>query len=173
MAALLGDATALQDDDVVGHAHGGEAVGDEQGRPPGGELAEALVDLVLGLGVQGGGGLVQHQQLGASRMKPGRGPPSATPPESSTRPGEHAPRVVSYCWGRRSITCTAPSAARGAGDALRVRQLLHLAEADVVPRGELEAGVVLEDDGDLPAQVLQVELAKVRAVQEDRPAVGS
>ena len=49
--------------DAVGHADGAEAVGDEHGGFALRQLLEALEDLVLGAGVEGGGGLVEDEQL--------------------------------------------------------------------------------------------------------------
>ncbi len=78
-------------DDAIGHAHRGEAVADQDGDPPGGQLAEALEDLVLGLGVEGRGRLVEHEHL-ASRMKARASaifchwPPESSAPFSNQRP---------------------------------------------------------------------------------------
>jgi 16S rRNA (guanine1207-N2)-methyltransferase len=52
VGALLLDAAVLQHHDAVGHAHGAEAVRDQHGRAALGELAEAQVDVVLGLRVE-------------------------------------------------------------------------------------------------------------------------
>ena len=58
------EGAVLEEEDTVGHADGGEAVRDEYGRAVFDQLAEAEEYLVLGAGVQGGGGLVQDQELG-------------------------------------------------------------------------------------------------------------
>ena len=63
MRAHLYELAIFYDLDSVCHADGGEAVGDEHGGLAFGEFGEALEHLVLGAGVQGGGGLVQNQQL--------------------------------------------------------------------------------------------------------------
>ncbi len=64
VGAFLDDAAALEHDDAVGHAHGREAVRDDDGRPPLGERPEPLEDRVLGLGVERRGGLVEHEDVG-------------------------------------------------------------------------------------------------------------
>ncbi len=48
----------------IGHAHSGEPVRDEDRGPPLRKLTEALEDRVLRLGVERGGGLVEHQDVG-------------------------------------------------------------------------------------------------------------
>src|SRR5262245_39772298 len=58
MPAALGDAAVLQHDDLVGVDHGGEAVGDDERRAVGRDLAQALLDFLLGVGVERRGGLV-------------------------------------------------------------------------------------------------------------------
>src|ERR1700730_1016198 len=74
VGAGLDDAVAVEDDDEVGHAHGAEAVRDEDGDAAGGGgLARgsrgaaggggvALEEGVRGLGVERGGGLVEPQE---------------------------------------------------------------------------------------------------------------
>ena len=69
MSAALDDAPAGQHDDLVAIADGAQAVGDDQaGAAP---TAEVVVDDGLGLGVQGAGGLVEHQQAGIADQRPG------------------------------------------------------------------------------------------------------
>src|SRR5262249_51235954 len=63
--SLFDDAPLLDDHDPVGHSDGWEAVGDEDARPPLRELTKALEDRVLGLGVEGGGGLIEDEDVRA------------------------------------------------------------------------------------------------------------
>ena len=53
VAALLDDAALVQDDDVVGLAQGGDAVGDEDGGAVFHDLAEVAQNRLFGLGVHG------------------------------------------------------------------------------------------------------------------------
>jgi hypothetical protein len=46
------DVALLDDEDLVGAANGGEAVGDDEGGPALHEVAEAVLDHGLGLGVE-------------------------------------------------------------------------------------------------------------------------
>ena len=60
VAALLHDLAVLDDHDAVGVAHGGQPVGDDEHRPALHEGVHTPLDVLLGAGVDGGGGLVQH-----------------------------------------------------------------------------------------------------------------
>src|SRR4029077_11022507 len=62
-----------EDHDAVGHAHAGEAVRDENRGLAVRELLEALEDLVLGAGVQRGGGLVENEDLRVAHVGAGDG----------------------------------------------------------------------------------------------------
>ncbi len=61
MVALLDDPAVAQDDDPVGVAHGREAVGDHDTGAPGHHYVEAGLDLLLGEGINAGGGLVEDE----------------------------------------------------------------------------------------------------------------
>src|ERR1044071_10176360 len=56
---LLYDAAVLEDDDQIGVADGGEAVRDDEGRPPGEERPQSHLDAPLGADVDARGRLVQ------------------------------------------------------------------------------------------------------------------
>lgn len=62
VGAFLHDPALVQDDDPVRDGHVGEPVGDQQDRAVLGQFAQAGEDPVLRPRVQGGGGLVYHQQ---------------------------------------------------------------------------------------------------------------
>src|SRR5438093_10250553 len=62
VASLLDDAPALDDDDPVGVADGGEAVGDHDRGAAGEQRRQRLLDPRLGAQVDGGGGLVEDQK---------------------------------------------------------------------------------------------------------------
>ena len=65
VVAAFDDAAVLDHDDLVGHAHGGEAVRDQDRDAAAGEFAEVFEDGGFGLRVHRGGGFVQHQDVGA------------------------------------------------------------------------------------------------------------
>ena len=71
MGAALDDAAVLQDEDEVGGADGGEAVGDHDRGPAGEGLGQGGLDGGLGGGVEVGGGLVQDDDAGAGEEEAG------------------------------------------------------------------------------------------------------
>ena len=73
----LDDLPLVQDDDLVAVADGAQPVGDDQAgaAPP----AQVVVDALLGRGIQGAGRLVQHQDAGGQRQRPGDLQPLALP----------------------------------------------------------------------------------------------
>src|SRR5690625_5003268 len=74
VATLFDDAAVLEHGNLVGHSHGGKAVGNEDGHAVGTVLPEMLEDGGLGLGVHGGGGFIQHQDVClAAHEGPGQG----------------------------------------------------------------------------------------------------
>ena len=70
--------------------------------------------------------------------------------------------------GSFSMTYLGAALSRGGDHKVEVAKVLELPEADVVTRGELEAGVVLEDDGDLATQVVGVVLAEIDRLPDRR-----
>src|ERR1700729_3887675 len=73
MGAGLDDAAVVQHDDLVRIAHGGQPVGDGDRGAARGEGVEGQLDGALGLGVQGAGGLVQHEHARVAQQGPGDG----------------------------------------------------------------------------------------------------
>src|SRR5262249_39081874 len=71
--AIFFDHALFDDQDAVGEADGAEAVADEDGGLACGELAEAGEDLVLGLGVERAGRLVQNEHGGVAHKGAGQG----------------------------------------------------------------------------------------------------
>ena len=61
MRPLLYDAAVLEDDDQIGVADGGEAVRDDEGRPPGEERPQSHLDAPLGADVDARGRLVEDE----------------------------------------------------------------------------------------------------------------
>ena len=64
VGARFDDASLLQHHDKVSMAHGGKAMGDDQGGAPGEESVEGLLDEGLALGVEGTGGFVEDEDVG-------------------------------------------------------------------------------------------------------------
>jgi hypothetical protein len=68
VAANFNGLTVLDNQDSVGHAYGAETVRNKDGRFAFGEVGEALENLMLGAGVEGGGGLVEDEELGVAHV---------------------------------------------------------------------------------------------------------
>ena len=73
VAPQLGDAAVVDHDDAVGVAHGREAVGDDEGGASVHQVGEGLLDEVLALRVEGGGGLVEDEDGGVVQDGAGDG----------------------------------------------------------------------------------------------------
>ncbi len=89
VVAFLGDLAVAQDEDAVGVADGGEAVGDDEGGAAGDQRAEVLLDGSLGLRVHRAGGLVEDEDGrvlddGAAIERRWRWPPESFTPRSPT-----------------------------------------------------------------------------------------
>lgn len=70
MSAHFGEVPAINYHNAVGHAHGAEAVADEEGGFALRQLAEALENLIFAFGIEGGGWLIQHQNLPITHKGP-------------------------------------------------------------------------------------------------------
>ena len=73
MRALLDDAALVHDEDQVGMADGGQAVRDEEGGAPAQQALDGVLDELLGAGVDGAGGLVQHEDARIAQHGAGEG----------------------------------------------------------------------------------------------------
>ncbi len=73
MVARLQQAAMIHDQDAVGAADGGKAMGDDHAGAVGQGCGQGLLDQHLGFGVDTGGGLVQHQDAGITGQYPGQG----------------------------------------------------------------------------------------------------
>ncbi len=73
MAALLDDASPVEDDEAVHAGDGAQAVGDHEGRASVHEPPQGVLDEDLALRVQGAGRLVEQQDRGVAQDGPGQG----------------------------------------------------------------------------------------------------
>ena len=173
MAAAFDDAAVLDDDDLVGHAHGGEAVRDQDGDAVGGQFAEVLEDRRFRLGVHRGGGLVQHQDVGA-RAHEGAGQRDLLPLSA----GEFA--AVAEPFAQLRIESAGQVVDKGRGHApvggvlpaLAVLEVPDVADADVLAHPHLVAREVLEDHPDPLAQGGLVPFPQVATIEQDPALVG-
>src|SRR5579884_825820 len=59
--ARVSDGAIFEDDNAIGAAHGGKAMGDHEHGPAGHQVLQRSLDERLGLAVEGGGGFVQYE----------------------------------------------------------------------------------------------------------------
>ena len=157
------------------HAHGREAVRDDDRRAALGELAEALEDGVLGLGVERGGRLVEHEDVGLLAHEGARQRDLLPLPAGELGAVlEPAPeRRVEAARERRHELGRAP-ARRRALDPRRVVEVLDAPEADVLAHLELVLVEVLEDDAEARGEARPAASSRrSRPSRRMRPSVGS
>ena len=155
--ADLGDAAAVEHDDLVGVADGREPVGDRDRRPALGQPLERLLDGALGLRVERGRRLVEDEDRRVAQ----------------DRPRDRDPLPLA---AREAVAALADDglvAVREAGDQLvdlrRARGLLDLLvgrvgprEAEVVAHARVEEVRLLADDADRVRERREGELAARR-----------
>src|SRR3546814_3611853 len=79
VVARFHDAAFVDDDDPVGHAYRGQAVGDDQDRAVLADRAHVAHHRMLGLVVERAGGLVEDQDAWIGDQRPGDGQALALP----------------------------------------------------------------------------------------------
>ena len=70
MTPLLGDTTALHDDNTIAVTHRAQTMGDDEHRPAPADRAHVVPDDTFGFVVQGTGRLVQNQDPGIGQQGP-------------------------------------------------------------------------------------------------------
>ena len=73
VAADFDDAAVVEHSDLVGVAHGGNPVGDEDGGGSCGIVAESAQDALFGVGIDAGQGVVEDEDGGAAQQGAGDG----------------------------------------------------------------------------------------------------
>ena len=162
VTALLHHHAPVHHHDPVRVLHGGQAVGDDQGRPPGHGLGQGKLDQTLVLGVQGAGGLVEQQDRGVPHQGPGNGDPLALPAGQGLAP---LPQGLVEAIGQ------------GRDETRRLRRLGGLfdlgpggglaAETDIVDGRAGEQGGILRHQGHAGPHLRRVSVPQVDAVQGD------
>ena len=168
MAAVLDDAAFLQHHDLIRHAHRGEAVRDDDGDAVARQFPKMLEHLGFRGGIDGGGGLVEHQNVrfaaheGARQgdLLPLAAGQFATVLEPLAELGAVSRGQRLDEFGRKPLH-------RGAAPARLVVERPHVARADVLSDEHLIAGEILEDHADALAQGGLVPLPQIQAIQQD------
>ena len=146
MGALGRHPAVLQQDDAVGHGHGRGAVGDEERRAPGQQVAQGGLDLGLGPHVDARQRVVEDEDAGPGQQGAGQSHPLALAPgEGQTLLADHGLVARRQC-GDEVV---------GAGRFGRPNDVLHRrvgpAEGDVVADRRAEQHGLVEHHTDLTA----------------------
>ena len=162
----------VQHQDAVGHAHAGEAVRDQHRRAAVREFLEALEDLELAARIERGGGFVEDHHLRIAHVGARDRDllPLAAGQVDAGAEAAADDLVVAVRQCRDHFI--GERAPRRFFDALAVVHRVDLADADVLRRGEVVAHEVLEDHADVRAQVVEVVVAQIAAVEQDAAFVG-
>ena len=162
MGAPLDDAALIQNHDAVGIADGGQPVGDDENRPALHQRVHAGLDLGLGVGIDGGGGLVQDHHRGIRHRRPGDGDEL---PLALGEPGAVAGEHGLVALGQPGDEVVGVGQLGGV-DALLVRGV-QLAVADVVHHRAGEQVGLLEHHPQGAAQIGLADFVDVDAVVAD------
>ena len=164
VGAALDDPSLVQDvDDVAAHRQR-QPVGDADDGLAGRDGRKLLQDLVLGLGVQGAGRLVQNQDRGVAEQRAGDGESLAL------ATGEPAAALADdgvVAGRQRHDEVVEAGRLRGGHDLVVGR--VELPHPDVVADGAIEEGRLLRDQREAAAEGRQRVLADVASVDLDRP----
>ena len=160
---MVDDAPAIDDGDPVGQVQRRAPVGDEERRAVGHQPAQRLVDRLLGGGVDGAGGVVEHEDRGVVEQGAGKRHPLALAAGEAEATFTHQ-RVVAA--GQRLDERVRPRRA-GGGDDLCVTGVGPRV-GDVVAYRLREQEALLERDPDMAAQRGQRHVDDVVAVDPDR-----
>jgi hypothetical protein len=160
---LVDHPSGVDDDHPVGQAERGAAVGDDQRGPTPHQLAEGGVDLLLGLGVDRRGGVVQDEDAGIGEQGPGERHPLALPARQAEAALPHDRVVAIGQVGHEPGGAGGP----GGGPHLVVGGV-GPAVGDVGPDRVGEQEALLEHDADVPTQRLEGDVAHVDTVDPDR-----
>ena len=158
MVADLCDAAALHDDDAVCVLHGADALGDDELGRVGQIACQPCANLGVGLGVDGAGGVVQDQDLGATQqgacnaqalLLTARNIRAALFDPGVVALGEAVDKLV----GAGQMRCLADFLVGG----------VRVAPTQVLGDGAAKQHVFLQHHGDLVTQRVQVVVAHVHA----------
>src|SRR5712692_3931150 len=164
--ALLAQAAFVEDQNTLGVLDGAQAVRDDDGRAAGEQAVQRGADLQLSFGVHAGGGFVEDQEARVVRQ--------------CAREADQLPLADRKCrtaLGDGSFYPALQLAHKGA-QADFVKRLLDrraadafASQADVAFQRAGKQERILQDDSELAAQIVDVVLADVAAIEQDLPAL--
>src|ERR1039458_1148897 len=147
VGAVFDDVSVVEDGDAVGVAHGGDAVGDEDGGASLHELAQAVEDLVLGVGIDAGESVIEHQDTRLPNDGAGDGDTLLL----SSGEGEAALADHGFVLFGEALDIGGDAGDGGGAADLRIACVLD-AEGDVFADGGAEEKGFLRDEADAAAQ---------------------
>ena len=156
------DAAFFHDEDAIGIDDGGEAMGDDDGGAVVHELLGGVLDELFGLGIEGGGGLVEDEDAGILEEDAGDGDALAL----AAGKGDAALADVGFVAVAEPGDEVVGIGGPGGGDDF-ILGGAGPAVADVLGDGAGEEDVVLHDDSDLAADGLDVVGGDGFVVDED------
>ena len=162
MGALLDEFAFGKDEDFIGVADGGEAVGDDEGGAAGHEALEGFVDEALGLAVEGGGGFVEEEDFGIGEDGPGDGDALALAAGEFGAAGADEGLVAFREVGDEFV-----GVGLGGGGFDFLCGGAGFAVGDVFVDGAAEEHDFLGDDGDLAAEAFQGDFLGIGGVEEE------
>src|SRR5690606_37140791 len=138
----------VEHENAVGNAQGGEAVGNDHGGLAGGETLEPGEDLRFGLGVEGGGGLVQDDEFGVAHIGAGNGDLLPFAPGKVASLTEQAPQLLVVALGQAGDDAIGETLLGCQVDTVLIPPRLDAAYADIVAGAEAVADEILENHPD-------------------------
>ena len=167
MVAALDNEAAFDDKNLIGAADGGEPVGDDEGGAALHELVEAGLDHGLRFGVERAGGFVENEDARLGKKGAGDGEALAL------AAGElDAALADDGVVGFREALGELIDAGGAAGKEKLLFGGVGAGEEDVLADGAVEEERVLQDDAELRAEGVEVDVRKVDTVDEDAAAGG-
>ena len=158
------DAAVRHADDAVAAAHRGEAVGDDDDRAALDDAPHVALNDPLALVVERRGRLVENENARIGRERAGDGDAlTLAAREVGAALLDH--RVVAL---RQLVDELVGAGEAGDLDHPRARHR-RIGEGDVLVNGAVEQQVLLQHDADVAAQPRRIDMAQIRAVEQDLP----
>ncbi len=164
MGAGLGDASTIQNEDAVGPADGGEAMGHDEAGTVAHEPFQRALQACLGDGVDAGGGFVENEDGRIGQHGAGEADDLPLPEgEPGTTLAHHRVEALRH----RLDEIEAVERANRFDDGRIAR--FGSAKTDIVPHRAGKQEVVLQNHAEVPAQAGRAESPHVHAVEKNLP----
>jgi hypothetical protein len=167
MVSLFHQNAAFEDDDAVGHANGGESMGDEQSHFALGQFSKALKDLQFTFGIERGGGFIEDEQLRIAKIGAG---------ESELLPFTARQIYAGFkAAAEHLVVASMQPRDDSRGEAFLSSMFdfhvcmrdFNSADCDILSRCHFVAHEVLKDDTDLRVEIGQIVFTEVNAIEQN------